>query len=183
MKLTKLLLEYPGVFTPAPDDEVERNKEDWEERQSVAGIINNYIKNGSKGYLDIVDFDDGYPSTDITEITSLPDNLRVNGNFYMMLAFSLLHLPRNLFVEESLIMTSCGVTAIPDDLKVGMNIEASECHNLRHIPENFTVNGDLLLDDCPKVILPKGLKVAGTLCIGSRIKLPTDLDVGRLKIA
>ena len=189
MKLTKLLLEYPGAFTPAPDDEVERNKEDWEETRSVTSILRNYIEKGSKGDLNLggeYGQDDGEPSTDLMDITSLPDNLTVDGDFIIIFAEELLRLPRNLTVKGDLHMDWSGVEALPDDLKVGGSIYAAACTNLRYIPENFTVNGDLIITNAYNLRhLPKGLTVKKELTIAQTgIKsvrhLPNDLQAGKV---
>lgn len=39
MKLTKLVLEYPGALTPRPKDEWDKNQDDFKERQKKRYVI------------------------------------------------------------------------------------------------------------------------------------------------
>jgi len=69
MKLTTLFLEQEKILVPR------RSKEERQKNYLIATQkkIQQYIKDGSKGDLDLSD----------TPITSLPDNLKVGGGLYL----------------------------------------------------------------------------------------------------
>jgi hypothetical protein len=73
--------------------------------------IQQYIKDGSKGNLDLRS----------TPITSLPDNLQVGGNLALDNT-PITSLPNNLKVGGSLNLRNTKVTSLPDDLQVGGSI-------------------------------------------------------------
>jgi hypothetical protein len=79
--------------------------------------INQYIKNGNKGNLYL----------NYTEITSLPDNFKVEGD---------LRLYGTL------------ITSLPNNLKVGGQIDLRNTP-ITSLPNDLQVKGDLLLDDTP----------------------------------
>ena len=163
MKLTKLLLEYPGAFTPAPDDEVERNKQDQEKRRDPNYIVQQYIKNGSKGDLDLTEInEDNQPETLYLKLTSLPDNLHVDGSLYLSLAVNLQYLPKNLKVKDDLFIEDSGIKELPADLEVGGGLWAAYSE-LEHIPDNFTVSKSLLVSGSKITYLPKGLRVGESI--------------------
>jgi len=95
--------------------------------------IQQYIKNGSKGDLDLRD----------TPITSIPDNLKVEGNLYLDNT-SITSIPDNLKVRGSLSLTYTPITSLPDNLTVGgyLNLSGTE---ITELPDNLKVGGDLYL--------------------------------------
>jgi hypothetical protein len=110
--------------------------------------IQRYIKNGSQGNLDFHE----------TDITSLPDNLKVGGDLILD-DTPITSLPKGLEVEGDLSISNTKITTLPDNLKIG--------HRLS-------------LDDTPITSLPKGLEVGWSLSLsGTKItSLPSDLKVG-----
>ena len=90
IKLKQLLFESdaPNIFIP-------RRMEDRKERYRdiVLRKIQDYIKNGSKGNLDL----------SYTPITSLPDNLTVKGGLNLSYT-PITSLPNNLTVGKSLFL-------------------------------------------------------------------------------
>jgi hypothetical protein len=100
--------------------------------------IQQYIKDGSEGSLNL----SGAP------ITSLPDNLTVNGEFNLMNT-KITSLPDNLTkVEGTLNLFKTLITSLPDNLKVndGLNLGQAPITSL---PNNLTVGGELFLRDTP----------------------------------
>jgi len=110
--------------------------------------IKDYINNGSKGDLDL----------EYTLITSLPDNLTVEG---------------------ILNLEGTSITSLPDGLKVGGNLILSYCKELKSLPDNLEVGGNLWLNDTLITSLPDNLTVGGTidLSYSSITSLPSDLEV------
>jgi len=88
-----------------------------EERQknyliSIQKKVQQYIKDGGKGILDLSD----------TPITSLPDNLTV-GRYLDLSDTPITSLPNNLTVKGDLYLDYTKITSLPDNLKVGGNLE------------------------------------------------------------
>ena len=89
--------------------------------------IQQYIKNGSKGDLDL----NGTP------ITSLPDNLKVGGDLSLNNT-PITSLPDNLTVGGYLYLNGTPITSLPDNLKVGgslylRNTPLSKTHTVYQI--------------------------------------------------
>lgn len=102
-----------------------------EEAYDDLKVIQNYIKNGSIGTLDL----------NGSRITSLPSNLqRVGGN---------------------LDLYDCNkIEFLPDKLTVGGDLDLRYCWNLKALPDNLVVGGHLFLDECKNLhTLPKNLRV------------------------
>ena len=173
MKLTKILLEYPGAFTPRPEDEWEKNQEDMKERGDPAQKIEQYIENGSVGDLDL----STNSGTISSLLTSLPDNLTVNGNLLLHGCEDLTYLPKNLYVKGSLDISFTKVNKLPYDINIGENISA-EYSALKELPDNFTVNGGLNITATPIKQLPKNLKVQYNLFIDDTMvsDIPYNLE-------
>jgi hypothetical protein len=103
-KLLDILLEDENILIPR------RSKEERSKNHLIAvqKQIQQYIKDGSKGSLDLSN----------TPIESLPDNLTVGG--YLDLRDTPIQsLPKNLNVENSLDLTDTLIKSLPNDLKVG----------------------------------------------------------------
>ncbi len=77
--------------------------------------IQQYIKDGSKGNLDLIS----------TPITSLPDNLQVGGSLYLA-GTPITSLPNNLQVGENLNLIRTPITSLPNNLKVGRTLLLSK---------------------------------------------------------
>ncbi len=153
--------------------------------------IQQYIKNGSKGDLDLRNT----PITKLpdslkrvggdldlynTPITSLPDNLtRVGGSLY--LGFTpITTLPDNLIVNRSLWLRNTPITSLPDNLKhVGGYLDLSNT-KITTLPDNLTVRGNVSLNNTKITKLPDNLTVGGDLSLDyTKITtLPDNLIVG-----
>ena len=103
MKLLSILLEQEKILVP-------RRTKDRAERylRALQGKIQEYIKNGSKGSLNLQD----------TPITSLPDNLKYVGGNLSLSNTPIKSLPDNLEVEGDLYLDSTSITSLPDNLEV-----------------------------------------------------------------
>jgi len=99
--------------------------------------IQQYIKDGSKGDLDL-----GY-----TPITSLPDNLTVRGGLYLNNT-KITSLPDNLTVEGYLNLSNTPITSLPDNLKVGRSLNLINTP-ITSLPDNLKVGRSLYLVNTP----------------------------------
>jgi hypothetical protein len=155
--------------------------------QKFKEYIQQYIKNGGKGNLELPDnvinslpdnltFVGGNLELYGNNITSLPDNLKtIKGKLW---ADKLKSLPDNLTINGSLFMAGCPIKILPETLKVGQDIVLVQS-KITKLPDNFIVNGFLKLDDSPITSLPNNLKVNKYLDIsGCPISsLPNDIKV------
>jgi hypothetical protein len=101
-------------------------------------IIQQYIENGSKGSLILNNYDQPTLPNNLTKvggdlslfgskITSLPDNLTVEGELYLYLPQSnMTSLPDNLKVNSNLNLYDTKITSIPNNLKVNGNLNLSQ---------------------------------------------------------
>ena len=99
--------------------------------------IQEYIKNGSKGDLDLSN----------TPITSLPENLKVGGSLDLANT-KITSLPDNLTVEGSLYLANTPITSLPENLTVGDDLDLGYT-KITSLPENLTVGGYLYLRNTP----------------------------------
>ena len=104
IKLLDLLKENNKILIPR------RSPEERQKNYSIAiqKKIQQYIKDGSKGDLDLSN----------TPITSLPSGLNVGGGLDLN-GTSLTSLPSGLQVGGDLILNNTKITSLPSDLKVG----------------------------------------------------------------
>ena len=122
--------------------------------------IKEYIKNGSKGDLDLTFSNIESLPKELTlvegslilceceNLTSLPDNLEVSGNLDLYKCTSLTSLPDNLKVGGVLNLGYCkSLTSIGDNLKVGGNIDLYYCKNLTSLPGTLYVKGNIYVDE------------------------------------
>ena len=100
-------------------------------------------------------------------LTSLPDNLIVNGNLNLSDCTSLTSLPDTLKAHKNLRLQHCiSLTSLPNKLTVGGNLSLLSCNSLTSLPDNPTVHGDLSLLSCNSLTsLPDNLIVTGNLYI------------------
>ena len=104
---------------------------------STQKLIQQYIKDGSKGNLDLRN----------TPITSLPNNLKVEGGLFLggtKIAF----LPDNLKVGGSLFSSDTKITSLPDNLKIGGSLDLSNTP-ITVLPNNLQVGEELNLNNTP----------------------------------
>ena len=87
-----------------------RSREDREKNYKIATQkkVQQYIKDGGKGDLDVYD----------TPITSLPQDLKVGGSLYLYNT-PITSLPQGLKVGGDLNLNGIKITSLPQDLKVG----------------------------------------------------------------
>jgi hypothetical protein len=95
--------------------------------------IQEYIKNGSKGSLDLPNSTIKFLPRNLTkvggdlilmysQIEKLPDNLTVNGRLDLDSCKNLQSLPNELKVERDLEIQYTNLTSLPSDLQVGGNL-------------------------------------------------------------
>jgi len=116
-----------------------RSKEERQKNYLIATQkkIQQYIKDGGKGYLDLRD----------TPITSLPDNLKVGGNLNLYNA-KITSLPDNLTVAGILELTNTPITSLPNNLTVGRYLYLRNTP-ITSLPSDLKVGGYLNLRDTP----------------------------------
>ena len=130
-----------------------RSKEEREKNYKIAlnKKIQEYIKNGSKGDLDLAE----------TPITSLPEGLTVGGSLVLS-DTPITSLPKGLKVGGDLDLSDTPITSLPEGLKVGGDLDLSYTP-ITSLPEGLKVGGYLDLSGTPITSLPEGLKVVGDL--------------------
>ena len=113
-----------------------------EERQKNYNVviqkkIQQYIKDGSKGDLDLWD----------TPITSLPGGLKVGGSLYLR-GSKITSLPVGLKIGGSLDLRYSEITSLPKDLEVGgyLDLDGSKITSL---PRDLKVGATLFISRTP----------------------------------
>jgi hypothetical protein len=114
--------------------------------------VQEYIKNGNKGDLDLRD----------TPITSLPDDLTHVGGNLDLYGTKITSLPNNLTVGDSLNLNDTPIASLPDNLIVGNNLWLIDTP-ITSLPENLTVGSSLYLRNTKITSLPDDLTVEGDL--------------------
>ena len=151
------------------DNKILITRRSSEERQKNYAIaiqkkIQQYIKDGGKGDLDLID----------TPITSLPDNLKVGGSL-LLIDTPITSLPDNLEVVGYLDLRNTPITSLPDNLKVGGSLFLNNTP-ITSLPDNLKVGGSLNLNNTPiskkysekeieKMIEDKGGYINGSIYI------------------
>lgn len=103
---------------------------------SVQKRIQEYIKNGSKGDLDLSNL----PFSNFR----LPNNLtKVNGELDLR-GTDIYELPPTLYVD-SLALDGCPIFKLPNNLTVKYLLSVSRCHNLLELPKFKTIGNTLKL--------------------------------------
>ena len=136
--------------------------------------VQEYIKNGSKGDLDLrraIDFTlpdgltvDGKLSLFSSLITKLPNKLHVTGS--LILSFSVLtELPNDIIVGGSLHMYQAKITTIPKSMTVIEEDVFADYSLLTNVPDGFTVKGHLSLNNTSIENLPTNLQVGEELSL------------------
>ena len=149
IKLVNLLKENNKILIP---------RRSPEERQknyiiTVQKKIQQYIKDGSKGDLDLSD----------TPITSLPDNLKVGRHLFLSNT-PITSLPDNLQVKGNLFLSRTLITSLPDNLKIGGSLNLFKTA-ITSLPDNLEVGGNLILHGTKITSLPDNLKVEGNISL------------------
>ena len=146
------LLKEASPFVPRGSKEEREN----DFKRVTQNKIQEYIKNGMKGYLDLSN----------SPITSLPSSLtKVGGN--LDLSNSLItSLPTSLTkVGGYLNLYGTPITSLPNNLTVGRDLNLNNCKEITKLPDNLTVKRDLYLYDTPITSLPSNLTVGGDLTL------------------
>jgi hypothetical protein len=78
-----------------------------------------------------------------SEITSLPEGLKVSGDLVLSYSEKLNSLPKGLKVGGSLNLFHTRITSLPEGLKVGGGLNLAYCDNITSLPESLYVDGDL----------------------------------------
>jgi hypothetical protein len=137
-----------------------RSPEEREKNHIIATQrkIQQYIKDGSKGTLDL----SNTPITSLpdnltkvggdlelfnTPIASLPDNLKVGGSL-SLINTKITSLPNNLTIKGSLYLDNTPITSLPNNLKVGDDLSLINT-KITSLPNNLKVGGDLELFNTP----------------------------------
>jgi len=116
--------------------------------------IQEYIKNGSKGDLDLGD----------TPIKQLPSNLVKVGGYLYLYNTKIEKLPDNLKVGGGLYLYKTPITQLPDNLKVGGYLDLRNTQ-ITQLPDNLEVGGYLDLWNTPITQLPDNLQVGGYILV------------------
>src|SRR6185436_10265076 len=77
-----------------------------------------------------------------SQITKLPNNLTVNGNFYLSNNTGITALPDNLTVNGSLYISGTAITALPETLKVRGSINLSNTV-ITALPDKLVIGGNV----------------------------------------
>lgn len=132
--------------------------------------IDSYIKNGSKGDLDL----SGYAET------KLPDGLKTVGGWFSLDNSMIKELPSGLKIKRGLSLNNSEIEKIPSDIEIGEGLYLSGS-KIKSLPDNLKVGDNLFLNNTEIEFLPKGLQVGNVLDISkSKIKitsLPKDIKV------
>ena len=152
--------------------------------------IQEYIKNGSEGNLDLRNSPikflpknltkvGGYLWLDFCEnLQSLPNGLKVDGDLDLRNT-NITFLPTDIQVKGELNLRNSSIKSLPSDLEVGGDLVLMYSQ-IEKLPDNLTVNGRLDLESCKNLqSLPNGLKVKGNLDLRNTniTSLPSDLEV------
>ena len=99
-------------------------------------------------------------------ITSLPEGLKVGGNLNLI-DTNITSLPNGLEVGRDLYLNNSNIKSLPENLVVVGNLDLHNCENLTSLPKRLTVGNWLDLDGTKITSLPEGLEVFGILYICS----------------
>ena len=107
-------------------------------KAEIENKIQEYIKNGMEGDLDLFD----------TPITSLPSNLTKVGGDLILNRTEITSLNNLTKVEGDLYLFRTPITSLPDNLTVEGDLDLNNS-KITTLPNNLTVKGDLILFDTP----------------------------------
>jgi hypothetical protein len=127
---------YLSIYYEQDSILVPRRSAEERQKNRIIAInkqIQNYIKNGSKGDLDLSN----------TPITKLPNGLSVGGSLNLRNT-PITKLPDDLSVDGNLNLFNTQITALPDGLKVRGDLGLSYTP-IKALPDGLSVGGDLYL--------------------------------------
>lgn len=131
--------------------------------------ISSYIKNGSKGDLNLSRY----------ALNKLPNKLKFVGGNLDVSYSKIKQLPNGLKIEGSLNVVGSDIEKLPDDIEIGTTLYSFD--KLKSLPENLKLKKNLILNDSEIEFLPKGLEVNGRVnIVGTKIKidsLPKDIKI------
>ena len=78
-----------------------------------------------------------------SEITSLPEGLTIEGDFFFY--HTPVELPKGLKVDHNLDLKQSKIESLPEDLRVGNDLNLRNCKNLKSLPKGLKVGGDLYI--------------------------------------
>ena len=99
-----------------------------------------------------------------SNITYLPEGLKVSGNLNISYTPKLKSLPSDLDVKGDIYLEGSNITSLPEGLKVGRDLDLSDTQ-VELLPKGLQVGGNLDLRRTKITLLPKGLEVKGELII------------------
>lgn len=132
--------------------------------------IESYIKNGSKGDLDLSNY----------AANKLPEELKTVGGWFSLNNSKIKELPNGLKVKRSLDLSKSEIEQLPNDIQIGEDLYLGNS-KIKSLPDNLKIKGNLFLSNSEIEFLPKGLQVGNFLDIeDTKIKitsLPKDIKV------
>jgi len=118
--------------------------------------IQEYIKNGSQGDLDLSG----------TPIQYLPKGFKVRGDLDLSNCKNLKSLPKGFKVRGDLFLSNTQIQSLPNDFKVGGDLFLDNTP-IQSLPNGLKVEGHLGLSNTPIQSLPNGLEVGGSLWLNN----------------
>ena len=111
-------------------------------------------------------------------LKSLPDNLKVGGELNLE-GTNIKQLPKGLYVGDDIRLVGLEIKSLPKDLNVDGGLDLGYCTDLISLPNNLKVGGYLSLYKTKITSLPEGLKVGWDLYLDYTIidTLPKGLKV------
>jgi len=99
-----------------------------------------------------------------SNISYLPEGLKIGGNLHLSYTPKLKSLPSDLDVKGDIYLEGSKITSLPEGLKVRGELDLFNS-KITSLLEGLKVGGDLLLQYTTIKSLPKGLEVGGDLYI------------------
>ena len=119
--------------------------------------IQDYIKNGSKGDLELIES----PKIDLpSTLTSVGRSLNL-GESKIKEINHIKSIGLFLFLDRS------EISKLPDNLTVGDYLSVEDCKSLRELPNNLTISGNLWINNSSISDIPKNLKIGKDLHINA----------------
>jgi hypothetical protein len=131
--------------------------------------IEQYIKNGSKGDLDL----NGY------SLSKLPDGLKTIGGSLNLANSKIKELPNGLKVKHGLNLMYSEIEKLPNDIQIGEDLYLSSS-KIKSLPDNLKIKDNLNIEDTEIEFLPKGLQVGMLYIKNTKIQitsLPKDIKI------
>ena len=153
IKLKDILLENDGGELDILKPRRGKEERTAQYKNLVIRKIQEYIKNGSKGDLDLVE----------TDITELPSNLTHVGGTLFLMGSTIQKLPDNLTIGVDLLLNRTPITELPKGLVIGRSLDISGTDHLKTLPDDIKIKHSLYAKQCSLRKLPDNLKLQGYL--------------------